>query len=250
MSVECAPLVSRASVADGDVRQPAIPLVALPFSFTERCGYCPMKHSNKSDFRSICQKVWRSTLPARREEGSTIFEFGMAALVLSTLFVGIVYGGIMAYDRVVLTNAVASGTRTLASERGDPTACTDATNAVTAAAYGLNTSQLTVVTPPVFISSTGAGAGTSSCDVTTGTGPNGANCTVAAPCQELVQYEYAVMAASYPCSMYFPHLGINLCPLSQGSTAFNYPSGQNTTNISVNCPYKFCIYSIEATKIE
>ena len=210
-----------------------------------------MKFSNQSGLLSTFRKAWHAGSHARREEGSTIFEFAMAALVLSTMFIGIVYGGIMAYDRVVLTNAVAIGARSLAGERGDPTACTDSINAVTAAAYGLNTSQLTVVNPPVFIASTGSGAGTSSCDVTTGTNPvTGANCTVAAPCQSLIQYEYAVMAASYPCSMYFPKLGINLCSLSQGNTVISYPSGQSATTITVNCPYPHCVYSIEATTIE
>ena len=178
----------------------------------------------------------------------------MAAVVLSALLVGIVYGGIMAYDRAVLANAVATGVRTLATENGDPTACTDANSALTAAAYGLNTSRLSITTPPLFISQTGSGAGTSSCDVTTGTNPaNGATCSSSAPCQVLNGQEYAVMAATYPCSMYFPYLGINLCSLSQGSTQITYPSGQtgsSQTTITVNCPYPYCVYSIETARIE
>jgi len=177
----------------------------------------------------------------------------MAAVVLSTLFVGIVYGGIMAYDRVVLANALAIGARTLSAEQGDPTVCTDANTAIINAAYGLNTSQLTIVSSPLFIANTGSGAGTSSCDVTTGTGVNGAACSSSAPCQILNGGEYAVMAATYPCSMYFPRLGINLCSLSQGSSVITYPSGQTSstpTTITVNCPYPYCIYSIEMARIE
>ena len=240
-------------MACGDVTPPAILLATLPFWFNERFGYRPMKLSNESVFRSRLRKAWRASFGAGREEGSTLYEFAMVALLVLTMLTGIIYGGIMAYDRVVLTNAVASGARTLAGERGDPTACTDAVNAVSTSAYGLNTSQLTIVNPPVFISNTGSGAGTSSCNVTTGTGPSGAACSVAAPCQVLQKSEYAVMAASYPCNMYFPRLGINLCSLPQGNTQITYPSGQsggNATSITVNCPYQFCFYSIEATKIE
>jgi len=178
----------------------------------------------------------------------------MAALVLFTLFIGIVYGGIMAYDRVVLANAVATGARTLATENGVPTACTDANNAIIAAAYGMQTSQITIPTYPMFIAQSGTGAGTSSCMLTTGTNPaNGTSCSAAAPCQILNGQEYAVMAATYPCSMYFPRLGINLCSLPQGNTQITYPSGQtgnNQTTITVNCPYTYCVYSIEIARIE
>ena len=144
-----------------------------------------MKLSIESGFRSTLRKAWRAGFRARREEGSTLYEFAMVALLLSTLLIGIVYGGIMAYDRVVLTNAVAIGARTLAAGDGDPTVCTDFQTAITSAAYGLNTSQLTIVTPPEFTANSGSGAGTSSCDVTTGTGPTGATCTPSAPCQIL-----------------------------------------------------------------
>ena len=183
--------------------------------------------------------AWRASFRARREEGSTLYEFAIVALVLSTFLVGIIYGGIMAYDRVVLTNAVATGVRTLATELGDSTACTDASNAITSAAYGLKTSQLTIVSPPVFMSSTGAGAGTSTC-----TNLNGG--------------EYAVMWASYPCNMNFPSLGINLCP----SAPTTYPPGPTCTaaqsaktgcvvtiGITVSCPYPYCFYAIESARI-
>ena len=105
------PAGPRAAVVDGDVKEPAIPLAALPFCFTERIGYSLMKRSNKFGFHSIFRKARRTSARARREEGSTLYEFAMVALLLSTMLIGIVYGGIMAYDRVVLTNAVAIGAR-------------------------------------------------------------------------------------------------------------------------------------------
>jgi len=167
----------------------------------------------------------------------------MVALVLSTLLVGIIYGGIMAYDRVVLTNAVANGARTLATELGDTTACTDANTSLTNTAYGLNASQLTIVSSPVFLSSTGSGTGSSTC-------------------ASLKGGEYAVMWASYPCSMNFPKLGINLCTLSQGNTNITYPPGPTcsasqssqtgcvtTVTITVSCPFANCSYAIESARI-
>jgi Flp pilus assembly protein TadG len=200
-----------------------------------------MKLSKESGFRSTLRKAWRAGSRARREQGSTLYEFAMVALVLITFLIGIIYGGIMAYDRVVLTNAVATGVRTLATELGDASACTDATNAVTAAAYGLKTSSppLTIGSPPVFMSSTGAGAGSSTCASLNGG-------------------EYAVMWASYPCNMNFPRLGINLCP----SPPTTYPPGPTctaaqsaktgcvvTVTITVTCPDPYCIYAIESARI-
>jgi len=181
------------------------------------------------------------------EEGSTLLEFGLGALVLASFFVGIIYGGIMAYDRAVLANAVAIGARAVAGGRGDPAVCTDFQTALTSAAYGLKTSQITIVTTPEFTATSGAGAGTSSCNVTTGTNPyTGAGCSAAAPCQILAMGELATIAASYPCSMYFPGLGINLCSIAQGNTQVTNSGG----SITVNCPYAYCVYSIETARIE
>ena len=181
------------------------------------------------------------------EEGSAILEFGLGAVVLSTFFIGIIYGGIMAYDRVALANAVAIGARTVGGGRGDPTVCTDFQTALTSAAYGLNTSQIKIVTPPGFTATSGSGAGTSSCSVTTGTNPyTGASCSPASPCQILNMGELATVAATYPCSMYFPKLGFNLCSLSQGNTQLTTSGG----TITVNCPSAYCVYSIETARIE
>jgi Flp pilus assembly protein TadG len=181
------------------------------------------------------------------EEGSSLLEFGLGALVLAAFFVGIIYGGIMAYDRAVLANAVAIGARAVAGGRGDPTVSADFQTALTSAAYGLKTSQITIVTPPEFTAASGSGAGTSSFSVTTGTNPyTGATCSVASPCQILAMGELATVAASYPCSMYFPGLGINLCSIAQGNTVVTNSGG----TITVNCPYTYCVYSIATARID
>jgi len=239
-------MIRRAAVVDGDVKVPAILLADLPFCFAERIGNSLMKRSNKFGFHSIFRKARRTSARARREEGSTLYEFAMVGLLLLTMLIGIVYGGIMAYDRVVLTNAVAIGARALAAGDGDPTNCTDFQTALTSAAYGLNTSQISIVTPPEFTSTSGAGAGLSYCDKTTGTGPNGVACTPAAPCQSFTSGELATVSASYPCNMYFPHLGINLCSIAQGKTTVTNSGG----SITVNCPYTYCVYSVATARIE
>ena len=169
----------------------------------------------------------------------------MVALLLSTFLIGIVYGGIMAYDRVVLANAVAIGARALAAGDGDPTICTDYKTAITSAAYGLNTSHITIVTPPEFTAVSGSGAGTSSCDVTSGT-VGGVTCTPSVPCGKLKLGELATVAASYPCNMYFPHLGINLCSIGQGNTIISNTGG----SITVTCATTYCVYSIATARIE
>ena len=171
----------------------------------------------------------------------------MAALVLGTFLIGIIYGGIMAYDRSVLANAVAISARSAGAGRGDSTACTDSQTALTSAAYGLNSSQITIVSPPEFTAASGSGAGTSSCNVTTGTNPyTGAACSTTTPCQILTMGELATVAASYPCSMYFPRLKINLCSIAQGNTQVTNSGG----TITVNCPYTNCIYSVATARIE
>jgi Flp pilus assembly protein TadG len=172
----------------------------------------------------------------------------MAALMLCTLFVGIVYGGIMAYDNVVLTNAVATGVRTLATESGDSTACTDATNAITSTAYGLKTSQLTIVPQSSIAFLSISNNGSSGLEL----GPD-----ATASCSNVNGGDYAVMWASYPCSMYFPRLGINLCTVSTSSKTVTYSPCQSgsgvtcssTIDITVTCPSPPCNYTIQSARI-
>jgi hypothetical protein len=184
-----------------------------------------------------------------RQEGSSLLEFGFIVPVLSTLLIGIVYGGMMAYDRVVLTNAVANGVRTLAAESGDASACSDATAAIDATAYGLNTSATVLEIVPqasiAFVSISNPSTGPQ-----LALDPN-------ASCSNLVGGDYAVMWASYPCSMNFPRLGINLCSLSVDSTPITYSpcqAGSGVTcpspiSVTVTCPSPPCIYSIQSARI-
>jgi hypothetical protein len=165
----------------------------------------------------------------------------LGALVLFMFLVGIIYGGMMAYDNLVLANAVAVGARTVAAGQGDPSVCTDFQTALDNTAYGLNTSQVYVETPPTFATVTGSAA-SSSCSVTSGTSPTGTTCTATAPCQILIPGELATVTATYPCSAYFPNLGFNLCPV-QGTVQKPSPNP--------NCPYSaYCISSTATVRIE
>jgi Flp pilus assembly protein TadG len=168
----------------------------------------------------------------RNEKGQTLYAFSIALPILAMMLIGITYGGITSYDSVVLANAVATGARALSNGQGDVTVCTDANTALTNAAYGLKASQITIGTP-AFTTASGS-AGSSSCDVTSGT-YQGTTCTAGAPCQVLVTGEFATISATYPCGMYFPKLGINLCPVTGGTTA---------------CPSAYCVTSTATVRIE
>ena len=146
----------------------------------------------------------------RREEGSSLIEFAMVVPVLSMFLVGIIYGGIAFYDYSVLANAVANGARTLAISRGagasSPTnqnACQLAQAQVQATAYGLNQTNLPICSGPCGVGSPGVSLPT----FTVSSGSGSAKST----CNALVQGEIGVVTATYPCSLYFTKLNINLC---------------------------------------
>jgi Flp pilus assembly protein TadG len=166
------------------------------------------------------------------EKGQTILAFSVALPILAVMLIGIIFGGITFYDDVMLANAVVVGATALGNGQGDVTVCTDANTALTNAAYGLTASQITIATP-TFTTASGA-AGNSSCDVTSGT-YQGTSCSAGSPCQVLVTGEFATISADYPCSLSFPKLGINLCPVTGGTGA---------------CPSAYCITSKATVRIE
>ena len=155
-----------------------------------------MKRSKRFGFRSLVSKGRRTRVRASREVGSSLFEFAMVLPLLAVLLVGIIKGGILFYDYVVLADAVASGARTLATNRGNGNACTLAETALKNAAYNLNQSLITIL-PETF------------------TGGNGSTCTA------LVQNDAVTLSATYPCDMTIPFLGSNFwpnCTLSSQTT--------------------------------
>ena len=209
------------------------------YNFVERHGHKPMKPPNRFSFRVTWHGVRRI---AGREEASALLEFGLGSLfILAPMLVGIIYGGITFYDYEVLANAVADGAAVLAQSRINNAAsgtqsslspCTAAENEVKAAAYNL---QLPVtVEPPTFVGPNGTAA-SSSCPVTSGSTTTGG----------LAQNDYATLSATYPCAMYFPKLGINLCSMQGNITN---PSG--TVIMSCPSPYVYCISAQVTVRIE
>jgi len=146
---------------------------------------------------------------------------------LSILLIGVIFGGITFYDYVELTEAVSVGARTLATNRKagtggttGQTACVLEEAALKNAAANLKTSQITI---------------TETFSAASGTTPS---------CTNLVKAgDTATVNATYPCTLYWPTLGLNLCPVASGSIT------SNGTTIG-NCPYAHCISATTTVSIE
>ena len=141
-----------------------------------------MKRSRRSGFWQLLPRARRTIVRAGSEEGSSLFEFALVLPLLMMLLVGIIKGGVLFYDYVVLADAVAAGARTLATNRYNGNACTLAETALKNAAYNLNQSLITIQ-PETF---SGTGGST---------------------CAALAQNDAATVSATYPCDMTIPFLG-------------------------------------------
>jgi len=151
----------------------------------ERHGYNSMKHSTRFSFRPRRRVIRPTGVLAGREEGSSLFELAMALPVLAMLLVGIIKAGILFYNYETLADAVAVGARTLATSRGETTACTAAETAVTNAAANLVASNITIT-----ISFPSTNTHTDSCTPVT-----------------LYSNDDAEVQATYPCDLTIPFLG-------------------------------------------
>jgi len=189
--------------------------------------------STRYGYQMPLRKGWRTTARFRSEKGQTVLAFSVALPIIAMMLIGIIYGGITFYDDIVLANAVVVGAGALGNGQGDVTVCADANTALTNAAWGLKPSQITIGAP-TFATASGS-AGSSSCDVTSGKNQAGTTCSSGSPCQILVTGEFATISATYPCSLSFPKLYINLCPVTGGTAA---------------CPSAYCITSTATVRIE
>jgi len=155
-----------------------------------------MKQSSRFGFRQSWVKVLGTSIRPGREQGGALYEFAMVLPLLGMLLVAIIYGGITFYNYVELTNAVAIGARTLATNRaqfaGPPTACTLEETALKNAAANLITSQITIA------AETFAGSSV---------------------CSNLQQGDAGTVSATYPCNLTIPFSNINLCPVTGGTAA-------------------------------
>ncbi len=161
------------------------------FNFVERHGHKAMTVSNGFSFRAAKRGVRRLLARPASERGSVLYEFAMVVMVVSVMLIGIIYGGITFYDYETLANATSIGARTISINGKTTTqACSLGEQALLGAATNLNTSQITVTFPNTTTTGTYS-AGNLSCTLSEGN-------TVS-------------IQATYPCNMYFPKLGINLC---------------------------------------
>jgi Flp pilus assembly protein TadG len=174
-----------------------------------------MKQSSRFGLRQSWVKVLGTSIRPGREEGGALYEFAMVLPLLGMLLVAIIYGGITFYNYVELTNAVAIGARTLATNRaqlaGPPTACTMEETALKNAAANLITSQITIAAESF-----------------TGT-------PIAATCSDMQQGAAATVTATYPCNLTIPFSNINLCPVTGGTAA---------------CPTAYCISATTTVYIQ
>ncbi len=200
-------------------------------NFVERHGPKPMTLSNRFRFRLGRRGLRRMLVRARRERGSSLYEFAMVLPVLSMLMVGTIYGGITFYDYAMLNYAVAIGAKTVANNRAvgsaTPNACTLGENALTKAAYNF------------------------SGVITINNGPGRETFAGASTCTALVQGDTVTMTATYPCNLTIPFAGINLCPVRTVAVNTNVPSGTTLASTTTGtCPSKSCIAATVTVRIE
>ncbi len=171
-----------------------------------------MKRSNGYGFRPLLRGACRAGSRAGREEGGALFEFALVTPLLSMMLLGIIYGGMTFYNYVELTNAVAVGARTLATNRaayaGPPTACTLEETALKNAAANLTTSQIKIAAETFTGSST---------------------------CSAMQPGTAGTVSATYPCNLAIPFSNINLCPVTGGTGS---------------CPTAYCISSTTTVYIQ
>lgn len=142
----------------------------------------------------------------RREEGQALVEFALVFPILMLIMLGILKFGILYNNYLQLTDAVRSGARQLAIERGQGDPCGDSATALIAAANlgtGLNV-QITDANPAdssdiyTYAASSGPGSGS---------------------CPTLESGDAVTVSATYPCDLDF--MGFHFfsgCTLTSSAT--------------------------------
>jgi hypothetical protein len=145
----------------------------------------------------------RQRAPGEAQSGQALTEFALVLPLFLLVILGIFKFGVAYNNYLTLTDAVRSGARQLALDRGAggglPSApCTDAIGRVQSAAEGLDQSSLTVT---VF-----ADATTSPSDSFVSDGPSSGSGT----CDTMISGDAATVSASYPCDATI--FGIDFAP--------------------------------------
>ena len=148
---------------------------------------------------------------AAGERGQALVEFAMVLPVLMLIVLGIIKGGLLYNNYLQLTDAVRSGARQLAIERGQTSPCGDAANEVIGSASGLNSSNIAMT---MTENPEATGDPTNATYTTTGPPSGTGTCPFT-----LVSGSAATLTATYPCD--FTILGISFvpsCSLSASAT--------------------------------
>ena len=121
------------------------------------------------------------------EMGGALVEMAVTLPIMMMMLTGIFSFSMALYQKLQLAEALSSGGRVLAADRGDIDPCQTATSAIIASAPGLQSNQLTLT---YTIGGVNYGSGTTSCP---GSGSTAnANMTAGGVAQ---------IQASYPCSL-------------------------------------------------
>lgn len=133
------------------------------------------------------------------DRGSALVEMAVALPVMMMMLTGIFSFSIALYQKLLLAEALSSGGRVLAADRGDTDPCKAATSAIYSASPGLNSNNLTLT---YTIGGVNYGPGITSCPGASGT----ANTNMTAGGTAQIQ-------ASYPCSLSVYGLQFASCSL-------------------------------------
>jgi Flp pilus assembly protein TadG len=138
----------------------------------------------------------------RAEQGQALVEFALVLPILMLLVLGIIKGGILYNNYLTVTDAVRSGARQLAVERGQTAPCDDAAAEVIRSAAGLSSGNIAItitelpdpdVSPRTYTYSNSTGSGASTCPTLQSGGA-------------------VTLQASYPCDFSIPLFGTAIIP--------------------------------------
>jgi Flp pilus assembly protein TadG len=182
-----------------------------------------MKSSNWENARTACsifnffkhergssllqqRSKWRffvARVPSKKlrgSEGNALVELALTLPIVFMVLTGVFSLAIALSQKLELAEAVSSGGRVLAVDRGDNDPCSAATSAIRNAAPGLTSSKLTL---SYNLDGNAYGSGVTTCPGSGGT-----------PNSYMVEGGTATVSATYPCTITVFGTGILSCTLS------------------------------------
>jgi Flp pilus assembly protein TadG len=156
----------------------------MPGGFFEMNDFSALDRFPMKD-KSTCSRT--RNLFRSCDRGSALVEMSVALPILLMMLTGIFSFSTALYQKLLLAEALSSGGRVLAADRGDVDPCATTTAAIYSAAPGLNSSNITLT---YTIGGVNYGAGTTSCPGAS----SSANVNMTAGGTAQIQ-------ASYPCTL-------------------------------------------------